>query len=357
MNEFKIGQRVKVTGKGAIPIHSLTIGEVGDVVGYGRTEGGSYDIKVERPQYPGEVLTQYVHSSELVYEPREGDRVLVKHNAMRHLVEGDENDLLYSGYAGLGVVSHDGLDSDGDVVIHPGTSAGGIMWARPEDVTYLGPIGMALRPEMEPEPEPEPEPELLAPEPEPEPGRELVYEPRAGDRVQVKESAQRHNASNGTLIDSEYAGQVAVVRNDGLDGDGDVRLTGISGSGWVRPEDVIYLGSEDEDKDEDEDESLVGVNFDGEKVVGLFSERLEPVQHGSEEQGIRPTYYGGVDNPYEAIKVIAEWELNFALGSVLKYVARAGKKDPSTAVEDLRKAATYLQMEIDRLTREGGDEA
>ena len=49
---------------------------------------------------------------------------------------------------------------------------------------------------------------------------------------------------------------------------------------------------------------------------------------------------------YEAINVIRAWELNFAMGNALKYICRAGKKDPETEIEDLRKAIFYLQSEI-----------
>lgn len=58
-----------------------------------------------------------------------------------------------------------------------------------------------------------------------------------------------------------------------------------------------------------------------------------------------PAHYGGADNPYEAIKVIEAWELGFNLGNAVKYVSRAGKK--GDALEDLRKAAWYLQREIE----------
>jgi len=61
-----------------------------------------------------------------------------------------------------------------------------------------------------------------------------------------------------------------------------------------------------------------------------------------------PAHYGGADNPYEAIKVIDAWGLGFALGNVVKYISRAGKKHAGV-VEDLEKAAWYLQHEIERL--------
>lgn len=62
-----------------------------------------------------------------------------------------------------------------------------------------------------------------------------------------------------------------------------------------------------------------------------------------------PAHYGGADDPYEAIKVIEAWGLNFNLGSVLKYVRRAGKKDASKELEDLRKARFYIDHEISRV--------
>lgn len=62
-----------------------------------------------------------------------------------------------------------------------------------------------------------------------------------------------------------------------------------------------------------------------------------------------PKHYGGADDPYEAIKVIEAWGLNFSLGSVVKYVARHGKKPGEEAVQDLRKAAWYCTREADRL--------
>ena len=59
---------------------------------------------------------------------------------------------------------------------------------------------------------------------------------------------------------------------------------------------------------------------------------------------IRPDYYksGGL----EAFDVIDGFELGFNLGNAFKYIARAGKKGDK--VEDLRKAVTYLNREIEK---------
>ena len=64
-----------------------------------------------------------------------------------------------------------------------------------------------------------------------------------------------------------------------------------------------------------------------------------------------PPYYGGGDNPYEAIKVIEAWELGFSLGNAVKYIARAGKKGgKEKEIEDLRKALWYIRRELRWLT-------
>ena len=48
---------------------------------------------------------------------------------------------------------------------------------------------------------------------------------------------------------------------------------------------------------------------------------------------------------------IEDKQLNFARGNVIKYVSRAGKKDPNKELEDLSKAFWYLNREIERLKK------
>lgn len=69
----------------------------------------------------------------------------------------------------------------------------------------------------------------------------------------------------------------------------------------------------------------------------------DPVNH--------PDHYN--TGKIEVIDFIEDQLLNFNLGNVVKYTARAGRKDPSKTVEDLKKAAFYLDREIKRL---GGGE-
>lgn len=53
---------------------------------------------------------------------------------------------------------------------------------------------------------------------------------------------------------------------------------------------------------------------------------------------------------YETINVIEAWGLGFCLGNCIKYISRAGKKDPTKKLEDLKKAQFYLNREIDKFS-------
>lgn len=64
------------------------------------------------------------------------------------------------------------------------------------------------------------------------------------------------------------------------------------------------------------------------------------------EQVNHPSHYGGEDNPYEVIKVIEAWNLDFCLGNVLKYIGRAGHKESNPTLQDLKKAKWYLERRI-----------
>lgn len=61
---------------------------------------------------------------------------------------------------------------------------------------------------------------------------------------------------------------------------------------------------------------------------------------------IRPEYYKTSDK-IEPIRVIQNWDMNFALGNVIKYIFRAGSKPGASRLEDLEKAKTYLEFEIE----------
>jgi hypothetical protein len=67
---------------------------------------------------------------------------------------------------------------------------------------------------------------------------------------------------------------------------------------------------------------------------------------GSTEQktdAINPSHYR--TGRWMPIDLIEDKNLDFCLGNALKYISRAGKKDPDKVVEDYKKAIWYLQRE------------
>lgn len=71
----------------------------------------------------------------------------------------------------------------------------------------------------------------------------------------------------------------------------------------------------------------------------------DPVNH--------PAHY--TDGKIEVIDFIEDKHLNFCRGNAVKYIARAGKKDPAKTVEDLEKAMWYINREIERITGKMSD--
>jgi hypothetical protein len=61
-----------------------------------------------------------------------------------------------------------------------------------------------------------------------------------------------------------------------------------------------------------------------------------------------PSHYAA-GRKYETIEVIEDWDLSYRLGNSVKYISRAGRKDPAKTVEDLKKARWYLDREIEAL--------
>lgn len=57
-----------------------------------------------------------------------------------------------------------------------------------------------------------------------------------------------------------------------------------------------------------------------------------------------PAYY--VDGNIEVIDYIEDKGLGYHLGNAIKYISRAGKKDPKKTAEDLRKAVWYIERYI-----------
>lgn len=50
---------------------------------------------------------------------------------------------------------------------------------------------------------------------------------------------------------------------------------------------------------------------------------------------------------YEPKDVIYDWGLDFNLGSAVKYLSRAGRKENNSKEQDLKKAIQYIQFELE----------
>lgn len=68
----------------------------------------------------------------------------------------------------------------------------------------------------------------------------------------------------------------------------------------------------------------------------IHSKKNDPVN--------RPAHY--TDGKIEVIEYIEDKKLGFCLGNAVKYISRAGKKDPTKEVEDLKKAIWYIDRRI-----------
>lgn len=82
--------------------------------------------------------------------------------------------------------------------------------------------------------------------------------------------------------------------------------------------------------------------------------RLAEILTSGNEAVNHPAHYsiGGI----EVIDAITAWGFGegFNRGNAIKYIARAGRKNPETELEDLRKARWYIDAEIKRIEREDG---
>ena len=68
------------------------------------------------------------------------------------------------------------------------------------------------------------------------------------------------------------------------------------------------------------------------------------------KDNIKPDYYGGGEiGEIDVIDLAKMFHLNFNVGNIVKYVIRAGNKNPEKKIEDLEKAQEYLKREIEFL--------
>ena len=87
------------------------------------------------------------------------------------------------------------------------------------------------------------------------------------------------------------------------------------------------------------------------EVKETLQKTLDKVKEPVENDNVNhPSHY--TDGNIEVMDFIEDKQLNFARGNVIKYVSRAGKKDPNKELEDLKKAMWYLNREIERLSKD-----
>lgn len=105
----------------------------------------------------------------------------------------------------------------------------------------------------------------------------------------------------------------------------------------------------------DTDTIIEGIKNEVDRLVELFRIKPELTSKSSNVSSnvsstlSRPAHYGGENNPFEAIKIIHHYNLNFNLGNIIKYTLRCGKKDE--AIKELEKIKQYADFEIQRLNK------
>lgn len=84
-------------------------------------------------------------------------------------------------------------------------------------------------------------------------------------------------------------------------------------------------------------------------------EEIEKMQNKTDEKQSdeisKPSHYCE-GRKYEPKDVIRDWNLNFNLGNVVKYISRNGRKQNESGIKDLQKARQYLDFEIEALEKE-----
>lgn len=75
----------------------------------------------------------------------------------------------------------------------------------------------------------------------------------------------------------------------------------------------------------------------------------EPLEHDPVNH---PSHYT-CGRKIEVIEFLEDWRLPFHLANSIKYICRAGRKDPTKTVEDLSKAVWYINRYIGWLKQEG----
>ena len=98
----------------------------------------------------------------------------------------------------------------------------------------------------------------------------------------------------------------------------------------------------------------VFIDDNGEVNRGEFAlnERIQEAQAQNDPVN-HPSHY--TQGKIECIDFIQDKKLNFCRGNAVKYIVRAGLKDPDKEIEDLEKAIFYLNAEIKDIKKRAED--
>lgn len=83
------------------------------------------------------------------------------------------------------------------------------------------------------------------------------------------------------------------------------------------------------------------------QYMDLLIDTKERMKMNSNDAVNHPAHY--TTGKIEVIDFITDKKLNFCRGNAVKYIVRAGLKDPDKEIEDLEKAIFYLNREIEDL--------
>jgi hypothetical protein len=171
-----------------------------------------------------------------------------------------------------------------------------------------------------------------------------------GDKVRIKEDLSECEFGYTPYME-EFAGKEATVVK--VCSGGNIRLD-IDKQVWDWSENVLELiernkVNESDLKDADVEsitirQALQSI-YDIPPQIKINSDKIKEV----EDVVNHPSHY--TDGNIEVMDFIEDKQLNFARGNVIKYVSRAGKKDPNKELEDLLKSMWYLNREIERLKK------
>ncbi|HAC0714664.1 TPA_asm: DUF3310 domain-containing protein [Listeria monocytogenes] len=125
-----------------------------------------------------------------------------------------------------------------------------------------------------------------------------------------------------------------------LDNNGYCRKT----NDWVH-DPYFEVNLEPDEGEDDDDDDVIGEDGNDIAPHNIKTE-VTTWEHTPIDNINNPTHY--TQGNIECIDYIYDKKLNFALGSAIKYITRAGHKEGSTKEQDLKKAIKFLEFELEK---------